>query len=204
MIKAYLYWIRKPEHTDITTQGYVGVTQDVTERWRAHSTRYECKKLANARDKYGWDNLKKSVVCIADEDYLYDLENKLRPTKNIGWNINTGGQKPPITKGQDHWAYGSNLWSGENNPFYGSSRKGAANPMFGKKRPDLSERNKQKHAEGFKPMLGKSHSEETKKRLQQVSSNRVKDQYCEHCGNNFTKQSYTQWHGDKCKQKEQQ
>jgi hypothetical protein len=45
------------------------------------------------------------------------MEEKLRPNKDIGWNINKGGLKPPLN-------------------FF----RGSKHPMWGKKRPDVRKR----------------------------------------------------------------
>lgn len=103
-----VYWIRAAHHTDITTQGYVGVSRNVNVRWNSgHKWAHANKKhtnthFANAISKYGWESLVKSVVVIADESYCYDLEKKLRPCENIGWNIATGGGSPPKWNGRKH------------------------------------------------------------------------------------------------------
>ena len=84
--------------------GYVGVSKNAQKRWLyghswAHRKgRHDNPKMANAISKYGWDNLIKTVLVVADENYCYDLERKLRPTDNIGWNLVTGGGKPPVSK----------------------------------------------------------------------------------------------------------
>ena len=99
-----VYWIRAPHHTDMFSQGYIGVSKDTKTRWNyghkwAHkNNRHENQILANAINKYGWDNLVKQVILISDSDYCYDIEQKLRPVAEIGWNINIGGVKPPISK----------------------------------------------------------------------------------------------------------
>ena len=33
-----VYWIHRPEHTDMFTQGYVGITKDIKRRFKAHPT----------------------------------------------------------------------------------------------------------------------------------------------------------------------
>ncbi len=33
-----VYWIRKVEHTNIYTEGYVGVSTNIERRWREHIT----------------------------------------------------------------------------------------------------------------------------------------------------------------------
>ena len=51
--------------------------------------------MKNAINKYGWDNLVKQVILIADNDYCLDIEKKLRPVDFIGWNQIAGGGMPP-------------------------------------------------------------------------------------------------------------
>jgi hypothetical protein len=88
----------------MTTEGYVGVSKNAGNRWAyghnwAHKNgRHENPCFANAITKYGWNALIKTVIVVAEEIYCYDLENKLRPTEGIGWNIATGGCKPPVNK----------------------------------------------------------------------------------------------------------
>jgi group I intron endonuclease len=95
-----LYWIHHKDHTDIFSQGYVGVSNNVKKRWSDHAWKAQNTHLANAVAKYGWDNLVKKVVLIANNDYCLDIENKLRPTNNLGWNIVKGGGMPPSSKGK--------------------------------------------------------------------------------------------------------
>lgn len=101
---AQVYWIRAAHHSDMTLDGYVGVSKNAQKRWLyghswAHRKgRHDNAKMANAISKYGWDNLIKTVLVVADENYCYDLERKLRPTDNIGWNLVIGGGKPPVAK----------------------------------------------------------------------------------------------------------
>jgi hypothetical protein len=99
-----LYWIRCKDHTDIFSQGYVGVSRNTEARWFRHSRYSDNPHLKAAIKKYGWGNLIKEVVLIGQEIYCYDLEAKIRPTKQIGWNIAEGGAKPPTTqcRGDDY------------------------------------------------------------------------------------------------------
>lgn len=90
----YLYWIHLPEHCDVMSQGYVGITHDFEQRMFAHKS---CAKtgeeatLYRAIRKHGWDCLIKEILVIADEAYCKDLEKKFRPTARIAWNIAVGG-----------------------------------------------------------------------------------------------------------------
>ena len=109
-MSAQVYWIRAPHHSDMMLEGYVGVSKNAEKRWLyghnwAHRKgRHDNPRLANAISKYGWDNLIKTVLVVADEEYCYDLERKLRPADSIGWNLVTGGGKPPVAKsrGEDY------------------------------------------------------------------------------------------------------
>jgi hypothetical protein len=109
-MSAQVYWIRAIHHSDVTSEGYVGVSQNASKRWAyghkwAHTKgRHENPRLSNAITKHGWDSLVKTVLVVADESYCYDLERKLRPTDSIGWNLATGGGKPPVAKfrGEDY------------------------------------------------------------------------------------------------------
>jgi hypothetical protein len=106
-------------------EGYVGVSENVEKRWKEHLLFTKNQHLKNAINKYGWDNLIKEVVLIGEEEYCYDLEAKIRPTKKIGWNIAEGGAKPPTQWGNK-----------------GPGFKGENHPMFGRKRPENVLRNK--------------------------------------------------------------
>lgn len=97
---AEVYWIHLPEHTDMFTEGYIGVTKN-TARSRF------CGHLQSAYSEKGWnyrisgvirkyngrEGLIVETLVVCDEDYAYDLENKLRPKERIGWNLAIGGTK---------------------------------------------------------------------------------------------------------------
>jgi hypothetical protein len=93
-----LYWIRHKDHTDMFSEGYIGVSKNIESRWLRHSRYSDNQHLKAAIKKYGWDNLVKEVILIGEESYCYDLEVKIRPNKQIGWNIAEGGAKPPVSQ----------------------------------------------------------------------------------------------------------
>jgi len=99
-MQTSVYWIRSKDHTDMTSQGYIGVSKNSQLRFAQHFRSSENVVLKRAIQKYGWDNLLKEVVLIAKKDYCLDIERKLRPINNVGWNIAIGGGHPPITKGK--------------------------------------------------------------------------------------------------------
>jgi len=86
------------------SQGYVGVSKNVKDRWLRHYKYNGNDHLQRAIKKYGWDNLIKEVVLIGESKYCYDLESKIRPARQIGWNIAEGGAKPPKSqpRGDDY------------------------------------------------------------------------------------------------------
>jgi len=102
MLKNYVYWIHHKDHTDVANQGYVGVTSNTKSRWLKHSKCFTNPHIANAIKKYGWENLKKDIILIAEEQYCYEIEKNLRPTVDIGWNVAIGGKKPPSWTGKKH------------------------------------------------------------------------------------------------------
>lgn len=93
---AFVYWIHLPEHTNMLSEGYIGFTsKTVLERWKGHlkeSHRKRCPNypLYNAIKKYE-DRLIVSTLAEGCDQYCLDLENKLRPSVKIGWNLQIGG-----------------------------------------------------------------------------------------------------------------
>ena len=103
MKNVFLYWIRLPEHTDPTSQGYVGVTKQFNKRIADHyneviNNTHVNNHLVYAINKYGWENMIKEILMTDEESVCYLKENELRPTKNIGWNISPGGHRGPGRK----------------------------------------------------------------------------------------------------------
>ena len=60
-----VYWIHCSNHTDIFTQGYVGVTKRFERRIWEHLKLNGNTYLKNAINKYGWDNLIKEKIIIS-------------------------------------------------------------------------------------------------------------------------------------------
>jgi hypothetical protein len=94
----YLYWIRHKNHTDILSEGYVGIThRDVQDRYDEHVTSGN-RYLKFALQKYK-DEVIVEVIEEGDEDYCVRREKELRPVRSIGWNIAEGGGNPPNMSG---------------------------------------------------------------------------------------------------------
>ena len=92
--KSCVYWIHLPEHTDIFSQGYVGVAaKGVEHRFKEHQSRARNGSnfhIHNAIRKYS-DLLIVDTVLMADMEYCYQMEAKLRPLPYTGYNISIGG-----------------------------------------------------------------------------------------------------------------
>jgi len=99
-VNSSVYWIHRPEHTDMFNQGYIGVSNNTRLRWNGHKSKAGNLHLQRAIKKYGWENLEKDVVLVADEAYCLDVETKLRSRAEIGWNIVAGGGMPPSSRGK--------------------------------------------------------------------------------------------------------
>ena len=108
-----VYWIHLPEHIDIRSEGYVGITNNLKERFGRHKAtarnvnRQRSVHLENAINKYP-DLIYDTVMQDCEMELAQLIELELRPLPNIGWNIAIGGGLPPCMKG-------------ELNPFYGKS-----------------------------------------------------------------------------------
>lgn len=97
----YVYWLHLPEHSDISTQGYVGVSNNPKRRLSEHTL---ASKKGNKENPYLGRIISKyeiiqTIVFQGAEKECYHQEEILRPNKNIGWNINKGGTTPPVMTG---------------------------------------------------------------------------------------------------------
>ena len=97
-----VYWIRKAEHTDETTQGYIGVSSNPNKRWIQHKTDSKCgrhtnKHLSNAILKHG-DQLIYEVIFGGTDEQCFAYELELRSKPSIGWNLMSGGPTGKITE----------------------------------------------------------------------------------------------------------
>lgn len=90
-----VYWIHKPEDTDMYTTGYIGVSSNPSRRWKEH--------LRDARGRYHPNNYLSSAILKYEHELIYDIifggtheqcykyEAELRPSASIGWNLMAGG-----------------------------------------------------------------------------------------------------------------
>jgi len=177
-----LYWIHHTDHTDIFSQGYVGVSNNVKKRWSDHAWKAQNAHLANAISKYGWNSLVKEVVLIADDGYCLNIESKLRPTANIGWNITFGGGMPPSSKGK---IFGP--MSIETKAKVSAAKKGHRH------KPEI---------EALVTQNLLKYGIDTRFQKGVVPLNNKIEYTCQHCGKNGKGIAMKRWHLDNCKFKE--
>lgn len=125
-INTSVYWIHHPKHTNMFSQGYIGVSSNTKQRWNSHSKTPSNLHIQRAIAKYGWDTLIKEVVLVADRDYCLAIETKLRPTRHIGWNVADGGGNPPSAIGKSYPR--SDEWRAKQS----QAHKGKVSPNKGK------------------------------------------------------------------------
>lgn len=109
-----VYWIHKRLDYDFNTQGYIGITKNLHRRFLQHKNYGKSYILTNAINKYGWDNLSKTIlVSDIDLELAQLIEEMLRPTKEIGWNIATGGGEPArgLLKGKANPLYRGDVYA---------------------------------------------------------------------------------------------
>lgn len=91
---ACVYWIRHVSHTDVLSEGYIGVTsRRARQRFNEHmrSSKHSNYPVHAAIREYGRESLVVETLVICDINYAYELERKLRPEPNTGWNLGEGG-----------------------------------------------------------------------------------------------------------------
>jgi hypothetical protein len=162
--------------------GYIGITKNITLRFSQHGWKRKNsnKHLRNALAKYG-NAVKFSVVADGlDYEAASLVEEMLRPSPNIGWNIAAGGNIPPNPKGKIRSAqYRANI---------SKSKLGAQNPMFGKK-IEFSE----SHRKNISKALQGKPSPNKGKNRPQIS--------CPNCGKIGSAGGMYLWHFDRCRVK---
>jgi len=155
-----VYWIHHPNHINIMSEGYVGITRNFKDRMRFHKMLKCNMYLANAIKKYGWDNLIKEVILISDKVYCIDMETKLRSQDSVGWNLVKGGGLPPMNTRKGYkmsvpaWNKGKAWSEKQKKQISGGVKKLWENPEY---RQHMSNAHKGKPS----GQLGKKHTQES-------------------------------------------
>lgn len=98
-MKYVVYWIRRREHSNINTEGYVGITNNFCRRTQFHMKYcYDNPRLKRAIAKY--QDIVIDVVYEGTKEECQARESIFRPLRLIGWNIAEGGGMPPNNKGK--------------------------------------------------------------------------------------------------------
>ena len=219
-----VYWIRAPEHTDMFSQGYIGISNNPARRFIEHSRAKGNRHLAFAIQKHGWDTLLKTEILVADVNYCLDIEAKLRPSDKIGWNLVAGGGKPPVLTGVRPVLRGRAAWNkGKKMPaetrakvsqaakeqwsrlgmreLLSNAKKGKPSPRLGiKHTPETLE--KMRLSKIGKPSKKKGVKLTPEAHANTVAAARIKWS-CPHCGlEGMGKGAANRWHFDACKKKE--
>lgn len=155
--KCVVYWIRKPEHTNILNEGYIGITTQPNPIQRFKNHKREAfagsnSKIHRAIRKYG-DLLIFQVLVKGTLDYCQELELKLRPSPGIGYNICIGGQQTPLGwKHSEETKEKMRRYKIENpQVFSEESKKKRADALRGRKRPDHVRKATSDYQKSLKP-----------------------------------------------------
>ena len=97
-MKAFIYHIRYPEHSNIIDHGYIGLTNNCARREAEHWAALTLNSHKNHKLQQAFnerpDDIKFSIYKeFSNRSEASLLEETLRPIKNIGWNIAVGGEK---------------------------------------------------------------------------------------------------------------
>lgn len=126
---CHVYWIHLDTHSDILTEGYIGITSKTPSvRFNEHKCAAKSSDsiIHRAIRKYG-KQLKISTLLEGSLDYCLSIEETLRPTENIGWNMAIGGlsgtphtieTRLKISEAQ------KSLWTPERREYFSKMKKG--------------------------------------------------------------------------------
>lgn len=184
MTHAFVYWIRHVSHQDIKTQGYVGFTTKLPKKrfsdhlWNARNDLKKSARLGAAIRKYGEQEIVLQIVCKGTMEYCLEMENRLRPDFNIGWNLGVGGESPTIGR----------LASLEQRQHFSKVHTGRRHTEEWKRA--MSERHK-----GKKFRLGGKMPESAKEKIKNAKGR------CKYCEREMTIPMIVRWHDEKCPEK---
>lgn len=87
-----IYWIHLANHC-LESNGYVGVAKNAEERWYRHKKQaeYNAKYPVHRAINKHKGNLMWTIIATGTKEECYEMEQFLRPSEKIGWNIKAGG-----------------------------------------------------------------------------------------------------------------
>jgi predicted GIY-YIG superfamily endonuclease len=87
-----VYWIREKEHSDLYTQGYIGITKKpLKERIREHK-KNKGNSIVAGKLRSHVDLVWSILHEVSSLEEALILEASYRPKQNIGWNLQKGGE----------------------------------------------------------------------------------------------------------------
>lgn len=189
-----VYWIRRKDHNNILSEGYVGITNNIDNRMKQHK---KSKNIVGKAIRKYQDIVVDIIHLNISKKEALQVENNLRPVEMIGWNMCAGGNIPPIQKNTKRSNCKQSL-RGENRTEkqkQASARqsiilKGRQSPNLNKA---MSEEQKKKISHSLKGRKVGSPSEMHKKKLSDAAILRPKLP-CPVCGVLATKQNLARYH----------
>ena len=89
-----IYWIRYPEHKDFLLEGYIGITDNLPYRIKVHK-KNAIKNPISPKDRAligpRSHEIVVDIIFEGTANECADEEMRLRPSKEIGWNLSAGG-----------------------------------------------------------------------------------------------------------------
>ena len=192
-----VYWIKNKEHTDIMTQGYIGITstEGRGNRIWGHFNKLKHKSHPNPhlQNAYNLDkNLEVEIVFEGSEEDCIAKEVELRPSKEIGWNMLEGGGNPPNHKDKHWYTNGErSVLSNKRPPGFKPGRvvlKGEKHGHYGKPKK-------------YKTVQIHSFAEGNIPWNKGIVGDKKEQVICPHCNKKGGKPTMTRWHFDNCKEK---
>jgi len=142
-----VYWIREKDHTDIYTEGYVGITKhSLHERIRGHKKNKKVSIVAS-KIRANFDNLVCTVIHeIETLEEALMLEADYRPKGSIGWNLQRGGEMGV----ESEWYDNPENRSKHSMKTSEATRRGIAAKDTTEARSERAKENHRVHAEKYK------------------------------------------------------
>lgn len=101
MSECFLYWIRSPCHSDIFKEGYIGISYDPSYRLKQHIRNTKAnhhRQNSEFKNSLTSGNFVQEILLKSTVEYCLEIERKLRPMMNTGWNLAIGGDGGSVYK----------------------------------------------------------------------------------------------------------
>ena len=187
-----VYWLRDNSCSIPESSGYVGITRRKEQRFREHAKSGRFPK-----------DVTFEVLFEGEKKECVDLERRLRPSWNIGWNIAPGGDIPPSPLGKKHpWVSEANR-NRQYAPKTEEQKRKASIAAKARYAADSTLRHKAGNGKRGRPSWSKGVAKPLHVRMAISYTLRGRSvvwptRTCPHCGIECNTGTYARWHGDKC------